>query len=382
MIFAAPDCDEQELQVISQIDQLRSRLGYQTGQASRWTGQLRRMAFARAIKNSNSIEGINASLDDALAVAEGEQPLDADKETSAALSGYRQAMTYVLQLSDDPHFSYTEDLIRGLHFIMLQYDLNKSPGRWRPGHIYVRDEATQEIVYEGPEADRIPELVQELIGELNVSGKDHALVRGAMAHLNLVLIHPFRDGNGRMARCLQTLVLAREGILAPQFSSIEEYLGHNTSAYYDILAKVGKGYWQPGNDARPWIRFSLTAHYRQAQTLLRRVRESSRLWEVLDKEVTDRGLPERMLIALFDAASGFRVRNATYRSAAGDEVSEQTASRDLRALVDAGLLIPQGERRGRFYTVAPLLKEHRQRTLEPKVPIPDPFETHAATAIG
>ncbi len=43
--------------------------------------------------------------------------------------------------------------------------------------------------------------------------------------LNLVLIHPFRDGNGRMARCLQTLVLAREGMVSPIFASIEEYLG-------------------------------------------------------------------------------------------------------------------------------------------------------------
>jgi Fic family protein len=49
-----------------------------------------------------------------------------------------------------------------------------------------------------------------------------------MAHLNLVMIHPFRDGNGRMARCLQSVVLAREGVLSPVFMSVEEYLGRNT----------------------------------------------------------------------------------------------------------------------------------------------------------
>ena len=79
------------------------------------------------------------------------------------------------------------------------------------------------------------------------------MIRAAMAHLNLVMIHPFRDGNGRMARCLQTLVLAREGILSPEFSSIEEYLGRNTQAYYDVLADAGAGHWQPERDARPWV---------------------------------------------------------------------------------------------------------------------------------
>lgn len=66
-----------------------------------------------------------------------------------------------------------------------------------------------------------------------------------MAHLNLVMIHPFSDGNGRMARCLQTLVLAREGILEPEFSSIEEYLGRNTQDYYSVLAETSEGSWHP-----------------------------------------------------------------------------------------------------------------------------------------
>jgi Fic family protein len=52
-----------------------------------------------------------------------------------------------------------------------------------------------------------------------------------MAHLNLVMIHPFRDGNGRMARALATLVLTRSDIGEPEFCSIEEWLGANTEDY-------------------------------------------------------------------------------------------------------------------------------------------------------
>ncbi|EQD70871.1 filamentation induced by cAMP protein Fic, partial [mine drainage metagenome] len=54
-----------------------------------------------------------------------------------------------------------------------------------------------------------------------------------------------------MARALQTLVLAREGILDPTFSSIEEYLGHNTQGYYAVLGAVGQSEWHPEHDALP-----------------------------------------------------------------------------------------------------------------------------------
>jgi hypothetical protein len=73
----------------------------------------------------------------------------------------------------------------------------------------------------------------------------------------------------------------------------------------------------------------------------------------LEKLVEQQRLPERMIPLLFDAAVGLRVRNATYRAgleeSGEDPITEQTASRDLQRLVGAGLLLPKGERRGRFY---------------------------------
>jgi Fic family protein len=327
---------------------------------------LRRNTFARAIQGSNSIEGYHVTADDAIAAVEGGDPLDAQSEAWQAVTGYRGAMTYVLQLATDPHFSYSEGLIRSLHFMMLHYDLSKNPGRWRPGPIFVRNDQTGERVYEGPDAETVPPLMKELMNQLNGDSSSPFMIRAAMSHLNLVMIHPFSVGNGRMARCLQTLVLAREGIIDPWFSSIEEYLGRNTQAYYDVLALVGRGAWAPQNDARPWLQFCLTAHYRQAKTLLRRSKEMRRIWDEIENEVRRAGLPERVQLALSDATLGYRVRNATYRSAA--EISESLASRDLKLLVDHGFLIPAGEKRGRAYLASIVLKDIRERTREPKTP--------------
>ena len=130
-------------------------------------------------------------------------------------------------------------------------------------------------------------------------------------------------------------------------------------AYYQALARVGGKNWNPNSDARPFVRFCLTAHLRQADRLLRRSRRLAQIWNEVEEEVKRRGLPERVTYALAEAALGFTVRNATYRVL--PDINEHLASRDLKMLVDAGLLIPQGERRGRLYTWGDFLKEINAR---------------------
>jgi len=371
MLFVAPPLGASEMAVIEKIEEIRKQMSYATRSPRRWTGALRRTTFARAIQGSNSIEGYNVTFEDAMAAVEGIEPIDATQETWAAVSGYRAALTYILQLSDDPHFTYHEGVLRGLHYMMIGYDLAKHPGRWRPGTIFVRREPSNEIVYEGPDAGLLPELMGELIEALNAPDDTPIMIRAALAHLNLVMIHPFSDGNGRMARALQTLVLAREGVLESTFSSIEEYLGRNTTDYYAVLGDVGAGKWQPNRDASPWIRYCLTAHFRQATTLLRRMKEYDRLWGELEIEINGRGLPDRTLVALADAAVGLTVTASMYRPAA--DVSAQVASRDLALLVEAGLLMPKGERRGRSYTASLALRAIRIKTREPRPKNEDPF---------
>ncbi|MEJ3654054.1 Fic family protein [Actinomycetes bacterium KLBMP 9759] len=363
MLFTPPELDPLERDVLGQIDDLRDRLKSQLRDPRRWYGSLRRLSFARAIQGSNSIEGYEAGIDDAVDVAAGEEPLDVGEETALALRGYREAMTYVLQLTEEPDFEYNEQLLKALHFMMTGYSLKNRPGRWRAGSIYIRNDESGEIVYEGAEVDQVPKLMGELVDHLNGSPAGSPVIEAAMAHLNLTMIHPFRDGNGRMARCLQSLVLARLGIQGPVFMSIEEYLGRNTQAYYNVLGTVGGGSYQPARDTRPWVRFTLVAHLRQATTMLRRIQESERIWNEIERILESGSLPDRMSQAIFDAILGLRVRNATYRSYFVDtpeEITVATATRDLRVLVEADLLEPRGQRRGRFYVARPKLIKIRE----------------------
>lgn len=299
------------------------------------------------------------SVEDALAAVDGEAQMDAPWIDAQAVQGYRRAMTYVVQLADDPDFGYSSDLIRGPHFMMTEYSLDALPGRWRRKSIFVRNDVTGALVYEGPDPDLVPTLMSELVDALNEDDGVPALIRAAMAHLNLVMIHPFRGGNGRMARALQTLVLAREGILAPELCSIEEYLGRNTQAYYDVLATVGRGSWRTDGSAVDWVRFCLRAHYIQAASVLRRIRESERSWIELDTLRRKAGVAERTMAALFYSALGLRVRNASYRTVVrswGEEISGQVATNDLQRLVTAGLLLQRGAKRATHYMAGPAVR--------------------------
>ena len=253
MLFHTPPLDEQEADVCARVDDLRRALRGQVSEQRRWTGWLRRVASARAIQGSNSIEGLNVSLDDAVAAVGGGEPLDAPRGRVGGdpelPRGHdvrptaRGRSALCLRRVADPQPALHDDAVR-------PETCDRDAGDPGPSSFETTDPG--DIVYEGPDAIELPQLMDELVAELRAQDPvPPAVIRGAMAHLNLVMIHPFRDGNGRMARVLQALVLAREGMLEPAFVSIEEYLGRNTDAYYAVLAEVGGGGWQPQRDARP-----------------------------------------------------------------------------------------------------------------------------------
>lgn len=364
MIHDYPKLEQVDQEVLELIREQRRLLRHQVGQNPlRWNGFLRKNTFARALQGSNSIEGINANLDEAMAIVDDERPESLEEETARALEGYRQAVTYIIRIHDDPHTKIGTQFIRTLHYMMLNYDMSKMPGQWRPGPVYVVDESTKEVAYEGPPAGEIPPLMDEYIEQLNSSKSvESSTVLGAMAHLNLAMIHPFRDGNGRMARALQTLVISQNGISSPTFCSIEEWLGRNTLAYYDILKEVGQGSWHPKNSALPWVRFCLRANYQQAATLMKRNNHIGRVWGEISQLCRQHDLQERMEGPLLEGAFGYKVRNHRYREES--EISDAVAGRDLRRLCELGWLEPVGEKRGRYYIATRVLLEITERTRE------------------
>lgn len=371
MIFRTPKPTSTDEVVRDRLLDLWRTLEVRVGnQRQRWYGVLRRSAIAANMRGSNTIEGYEVSADDALAAADEEaSPFEASAENYRAVGCYRDAMNYAIGLADDKHFRFDTSLIRALHYMIVKYAPTRNPGLWRPGSARVLDERSGEIVYEAAPVEEVPSLMDELV-ESVATLAPYPVIQAAMVHLNLVMIHPFSDGNGRTARCLQTLVMARGGVLSPVFCSIEEYLGSHTPDYYRVLAEVGGGAWDPTRNAAPWIRFVQTAHYRQAETFLRRETQMRALWNDIEDELARRKLPERALPVVAQAAFGHRTRRSTYTRLT--DTTDVVATRDLRQLVTSGLFVAVGEKRGRYYLPSDELRSIGRRH-RVKIEVPDPY---------
>jgi Fic family protein len=273
------------------------------------------------------------------------------EESLEAVTGYRDAMTWVMRTPRMDFFAYSETVLSALHHMMMGFWKGKSPGCYRRAGITVTGQDPLTPAYTAPDADEVPGLMGELVEWLNDGDLGaHMLVRAAMAHLNLVSIHPWRDGNGRMSRCLQTLVIAREGRLAPEFCSIEEWLGFdaNTLAYYAALNAAGATY-APHRSAHGWVRFNLRAHHVQAQIVDRRLRYGRDVWAGVEDLAERKGLNGRVVPALYAAATG-QLRREVFQVEEG--LSRDQAIRDIRGLERSGLVEPVGYGNTLYYVAA------------------------------
>ena len=356
MLFPTPVLSAADERVLCEIEAMRGRLRHQVqGNPTVWTEGLRKFLTADAVAASNSIEGFRVSTVDVQDLMEGERDVEVSPENREETLAYQRMMTYLQSLHDAEDFSFSKGLLNALHWMLQghRHTARRPAGQWRRGPVYVTDARDPSVAaYTAPDAVAVPALMAELVDWLDTDDGSRPLVRAAMAHLHLVSIHPWADGNGRMSRSLQTLLIAREAVLAPEFSSIEAWLGRpgNTWEYYRELGLRGPEF-RPDQDVSTWIRFNLTAYHQQAQTVQGRWDRSAAVWEALSEFAASGGLDARVVAALHDVAMTGRVRRSRYEQAEG--LSVQQAQRDLRDLVASGTLQPVGRTRARFYVAGP-----------------------------
>lgn len=361
MIFATPAISKALARQLDELDDLRSLLGDRAATGP-WIGGLRRQWRASLAESSIEIEGFHVPDHEREAVASGEKPPDPSDKDRMALSCYARAMDHVGVMAGDPAFRWVDRVILDLHFDACYFQKDREPGVYRRRGVELSDPRGGPPAYVGPAHAEVPKLMRETVAWLGRRADTHVAVRAAMAHLHLVSIHPFRDGNGRISRILQSLVLAREGPLAPEFISIEEFLGRNTDAYYATLQQVQGGSYQPDRDAAPWVSFCVEAHVEQARRRIAQIAEAGSRWSVLEDIVGERGWPDRLVIAL--EQSLFRGVDRTSYTAEAD-VSQPTASNDFRRLLDAGFVVQRGAGRSSRYVASETL----QTRLRDRLPI-------------
>jgi Fic family protein len=353
MIFQAPKLDKPLRERVAALDDLRAQLGTEVSTSTRWIGSLRRQVRAASIESSTSIEGFSVSPEEALALTSGRRVPDQGDADQQAVACYARAMDHVGTMAVDPVFRWLDRVVLDLHFEACYFQRDKDPGLWRTGPIGVTG-ADGSLEYRGPDADRVVPLMTAVVEWLAEDQPGvHVVVKAAIAHLNVISVHPFHDGNGRISRIAQSLVLARGGLGSPEFFSIEEYLGEHTGDYYAALREAQGGSYQPERDSIGWVSFCLEAHIAQARQRLEQIEQAAARWQRLEELAVRRGWPDRIVIALEQSLLGGTDRGKYAEEA---DVSPATASADFRRLLDAGLVDQLGRARASSYTASATLR--------------------------
>jgi Fic family protein len=350
VLHATPETTPAIQTALNAVDELAARL-HDHRPPERWLAVLRRSARGEAAASSVAIEGFRVDAGDAAAIVAGERRASgADDEAVAA---YGRAMDHVVAFADDPLFKWNHRVIADLHFDLAWPEPASRPGRVRDTPMGITDSAGA-IAYTAPDPAEAKALLAELVTWLRKGDSDApVVVRAAMAHLHLVSIHPFADGNGRASRVLQSLVLALGGHLAPELASIESYLHRNTDAYYAALQAAHGAIYDPTLSAAPWVEFCATAHVETARARVQQIDEATRRWSTFEGLAKERRWPDRLVIAL-EQASVDQLDRTRYGGEA--EVSSATATADLRRLVDAGFIETLGAGPGTRYRATAALR--------------------------
>lgn len=189
------------------------------------------------------------------------------------------------------------------------------------------------VHYEAPPAARLEDEMARLLAWLEGPADEPALLRAGIAHLWFVTLHPFEDGNGRVARALGDLMLARADGGSQRFYSLSAQLLRERNAYYEILERTQKGTL----DVTPWLSWFLAALQRameDAHRTVDRVLAKARFW----RRVAQVPMNERQFKVLNRVLDGFQGNLTSGKWASLAKCSPDTALRDINDLVAKGVL--------------------------------------------
>lgn len=284
--------------------------------------------------------------------------LNADEQ--ANLNALR-AYEFVDFLSDQPGIPIDELVIRQINRELLRGASEiLTPGVYRKGQNTVGN-------FSPPDQGDVPGLMQAFAKWLQANDAINPILRAGMAHIHLVAIHPFWDGNGRTARALATLILQRSLFHFKKLLSLERGMFFSRDAYFTAIERTLGGRFAPIYDATSWLEFFTLTLSVEAGMLRSKLTDFQRAVHQVYKEAEERGLNHRQEDGLLYAMQTGKITRADYMEIT--KASPITASRDLAGLLQKGLLNAEGKTRTRVYYFRPHEAQADQANAERQLPL-------------
>jgi len=310
-----------------------------------WEKEFKEDAVIRSVHHGTHIEGNKLDKDEAKDILLGKDVIGRSRDIQEIIN-YRKVIELIDEEAKRKVNKITELLIKKLHRITTFKILpSEEVGEYRIKQVVVKNSQTGEITFRPPPPIQIPFLMREFVYWLNREDKDqiHPILKAGIAHHELVYIHPFLDGNGRVARSLATLILFLDGYDIRRFFSLEEYFDRDAKSYYENLQKATNG------DLTSWLEYFTYGAAKEFDRIREKVLKLSR--DVKLKEqfggqqfyLTDR----QVKIVEYIQEIGY-LQNKIFPTLFVD-ISEDTVLRDLHDLVSKGIIKKVGSTKAARY---------------------------------
>lgn len=310
--------------------------------------EFRQDAMVRSIHYGTHIEGNELNLTEAEKVIKGQDVTARERDIQEVIN-YRKVMDYInrfhpKQKGED----ITEDIIKEIHQLTVDKILPKEQcGTFRKTQVVVKNSYTGEVSFKPPMAVAIPFQIKNLLEFINNSEEDdiNPVLKSGAVHYELVRIHPFLDGNGRVARAFATYILYKEGYDIRKFFSLEEYFDKDALRYYEALQSVEKN----DGDLTFWLEYFTLGLSIELSKIREKV-EGISVDSKIKKRLGGKPLllsPRQLKIIEYIQKVGY-LQNQAFEGLF-PMISEDTILNELKGLVKTGIIKKHGVTKGAKY---------------------------------
>lgn len=310
-----------------------------------WEKQFKEDAIIRTAHHGTHIEGNKLGFSEAKDVLLGKEVIGRPRDIQEIIN-YRKVLRLIDEEIKKKIEKITEELVKKIHRVVVDKILaGEELGKYRVKEVVVRNSETGEVTFRPPPAIELPFLMREFLYWLNkVSDEDiHPILLAGIAHHEIVRIHPFIDGNGRVARALATLILFLGKYDIRQFFSLEEYYDKDAVSYYENLKQASDG------NLSAWLEYfslGVAIEFERIKNKVLKLSKDTYLKEKLGgKQVF---LNERQVKIVEYIQSVGYLQNQAFKEIFPD-ISEDTVLRDLADLIQKGIIKKIGKTKGARY---------------------------------
>lgn len=313
-----------------------------------WEKQFKEDAIVRSAYHGTHIEGNMLKQDEAKDVLLGKDVLGRPRDIQEIIN-YRKVIELIDEEAQKKIDKITEQLIKKLHRTITSKILTpEQAGEYRLKQVVIRNSSTGEITFKPPTPMEVPFLMREFVYWINKENADeiHPVLRAGIVHHELVRIHPFIDGNGRVARVLASLILLLGGYDIRRFFSLEEYYDRDAVVYYEHLGKATAG------DLTSWLEYftyGAAIEFTKTKEKILKLSKDVKLKERMGgKQIF---LTERQIKIIEYIQEVGYLQNKSFSTLFSD-ISEDSVLRDVQDLIKKGIIKKVGSTKSaRYVTV-------------------------------